>query len=33
MGVISSALNSALENLGRATMDVGNNGLLAGWTT
>ena len=31
MGVISSALNSALENLGRATMDVGNNGLLAGY--
>ena len=32
MGVISSALNSALENLGRATMDVGNNGLLAGYS-
>ena len=31
MGVISSALNSALENLGRATMDVGNNGLLYGY--
>ena len=31
MGVISSALNSALENLGRATMDVGNNGLMAGY--
>lgn len=31
MGVISSALNAALENLGRATMDVGNNGLLAGY--
>lgn len=31
MGVISSALNSALENLGRATMDVGNNGLLSGY--
>ena len=31
MGVISSTLNSALENLGRATMDVGNNGLLAGY--
>ena len=32
MGVISSALNSALESLGRATMDVGNNGLLAGYS-
>ena len=31
MGVISSALNSALENLGRATMDVGNSGLMAGY--
>ena len=31
MGVISDALNSALENLGRATMDVGNSGLLAGY--
>ena len=31
MGVISSALNAALENLGRATMDVGNDGLMAGY--
>ena len=31
MGVISSALNTALENLGRATMNVGNNGLMAGY--
>ncbi len=31
MGVISNALNSALENLGRATMDVGNSALMAGY--
>ena len=31
MGVISNALNSALENLGRATMDVGNSALTAGY--